>query len=193
MLKLPLKQKVSVILVINICRWTPSKCHFLTLVGCKINDSRQYETSERHTSLSWRWRKRQFAETFFYPSSMPFFYLAHSYFRSVIASLFQTTPVWPSYFLSLVHNHSSISPCSPSNSPLILSLSLSCLLLYHRRIHPHSFFVSRSSPKSLCSLSCLCSVMMFVSEPLRLCSVILLSRCLPLFLPINSSLVGWTC
>lgn len=39
-----------------------------------------------------------FVYLFIYLLSMPFSYFAHSSFCSVIASLFQTTPVWPSYF-----------------------------------------------------------------------------------------------
>lgn len=126
----------------------------------------------------------------FYLSSLPFFYLARSYFCSVIASLFQTTPFWPSYFLSLVHNHSSISPRSPSNAPLILFLSLPCLLHYRRRIHSHSFFVSGSSPKSLCMLSCLCYAVCLWTSLSLFCHF---GLSVSLFLTINSSLVGWTC
>lgn len=144
--------------LIKMCRETAFKSFpivFDWLFGCIKSDRGQFG--------------RQGKAGDFYLLSLLFFYLACSCFCSVIASLFQTTPVWPSYFLSLVHNHSSISPHSPSNSPLILFLSLPCLLHYHRRIHSHSFFVSGSSTKSLCMLSCLCYAVCLRTSPSLFC------------------------
>lgn len=116
----------------------------------------------------------------FYSSSLPFFYLVCSYFCSVIASLFQTTPVWPSYFLSLVHNHSSISP---SLLPTLRSFCSSRSLVCRTTIAGFILipFLSLAHLLNLCACS-LVSVMLFVSEPLCLCSVILVSLSLSFWL-----------
>lgn len=136
-----------------------------------------------HTCLG-GWGKVHFRETHcyllsFFSSLTVFAQSLHPCFRQPLFD-----PAIFSVWCTIIH---------PSLPPLLLTLWLFCssrsrLLLCHHRFHSHSFFVSRSSLKSL-SFSRLCSVMMFVSNPRCLCSVILLS----LSLAINSSLVGWMC